>query len=315
LSGAPKRIVSLLPAATEIVAALGFADALVGRSHECDRPANVRDLPVCSESRVDAAAPTDEIHARVELLLAEALSIYRVDADALRRLRPTHVVTQVQCDVCAVSLDGVRDALADWTGSRPALVSLAAARLEDVFDDMERVAEALDARERGRVLVAELRRRIGAIADRARGASARPTVATVEWLAPLMAAGNWMPELVELAGGRNLFGRAGQHSPWLDFDEVRRADPDVVIAFPCGFPLEKVAREAHRLTNLPGFADLTAARFGRVYLADGNRLFNRPGPGLVETVEALSEILRPDLFRFGHESVAWMRLSGWNPRR
>ena len=125
-----------------------------------------------------------------------------------------------------------------------------------------------------------------------------------------MAAGNWMPELVELAGGRNLFGRAGEHSPWLDFDEVRRADPDVVIAFPCGFPLEKVTREAHLLTSLPGFSDLKAARSGCIYLADGNRLFNRPGPGLVETLEALSEILHPDLFRFGHEGVGWIRLSG-----
>lgn len=204
----------------------------------------------------------------------------------------------------------MRDALAEWTGARPSLVSLAAARLEGVLDDMERVAEALGAPERGRDLVAELRRRIGAIAERARAASQRTTVATIEWLAPLMAAGNWMPELVELAGGRNLFGRAGEHSPWLDFENLRRADPDVVIAFPCGFPLEKVAREAHRLTSLPGFSDLTAARSGRVFLADGSRLFNRPGPGLVETLEVLSEILHPDLFRFGHEGVAWRRLSG-----
>jgi iron complex transport system substrate-binding protein len=304
------RIVSLLPAATEIVAALGFADALVGRSHECDFPAEVADLPVCTEPKVDPRGGSDAIHSSVSALLAQTLSVYRVDAERLRDLVPTHVVTQVQCEVCAVSLGDVEAALSGWTGARPRLTPLNPGSLADVFDDMERVAVALDARERGRDLVAELRRRIGAIADRARGAPERPTVATVEWFAPLMAAGNWMPELVELAGGRNLFGRAGEHSPWLDFDEVRRADPDVVIAFPCGFPLEKVTREAHLLTSLPGFSNLKAARSGCVYLADGNRLFNRPGPGLVETLEALSEILHPDLFRFGHEGVGWIRLSG-----
>ncbi|HEX4439306.1 MAG TPA: ABC transporter substrate-binding protein, partial [Thermoanaerobaculia bacterium] len=208
------RIVSLLPSATEIVAALGLEDALVGRSHECDFPAGVAALPVCTEPLIDPGAPSEEIHASVEALLSRALSVYRVDADRLRLLRPTHVVTQVQCEVCAVSLEQVERALAGWTGDpAPGVVPLTAARLEEVYDDVRRVATALGVAERGERLVATMRRRLDDVADATRDVARRPRVATIEWLSPLMSAGNWIPELVAIAGGDSVFGERGRHSP------------------------------------------------------------------------------------------------------
>lgn len=302
------RIVSLLPSATEIVAALGFADALVGRSHECDFPVEVEELPVCTAPKVDPRGDSETIHRSVSALLARTLSVYRVDAARLRALSPTHVVTQVQCEVCAVSLEDVEEALAGWVGRRPALVALNPGCLDDVFGDVERVAAALDAKPRGTRLSAHLRERMGRIAATASGVGQKPRVATVEWLSPLMTAGNWMPELVAMAGGRDVFGEAGRHSAWIEWDAVRAADPDVLVVFPCGFSLERVEGEIGALTERPGWSELSAVRSGRVYLADANQYFNRPGPRLAETLEILAEMLHPARFRFGHEGTAWRRL-------
>ena len=302
------RVVSLLPSATEIVAALGFADALVGRSHECDFPPGVERLPVCTEPKVDPSGSTEQIHRRIEDLLTRSLSVYRVDAGRLRTLSPTHVVTQVQCEVCAVSLADLERALADWSAPRPLLIALAPGDLAGVRSDIERVASCLGAPERGRELVDRLHRRLEAVAQKASENASRPRVATIEWLSPLMSAGNWMPELVEMAGGTNLFGEAGRHSSWFAWEELRAADPDAIVLFPCGFSLARLRREIGLVTRLPGWKALSAVRRGRVFLAEGNQLFNRPGPRLAETLEALAEMLHPELFRFGLEGSAWLRL-------
>ncbi|HEX7251379.1 MAG TPA: cobalamin-binding protein [Thermoanaerobaculia bacterium] len=303
------RILSLLPSATEIVAALGFESRLVGRSHECDFPPGVRRLPVCTAPKIDVSGRSDEIHRDIQRILAMTLSVYRVDAARLRDLSPTHVVTQVQCEVCAVSLGEVEDALEDWSTPKPRLIALSSRDLEDVFRDVERVAEALDAPERGRSLVADLRRRMEVIARRVReGASSCPRVAAIEWLSPLMAAGNWIPEMVAMAGGENLFGETGVHSPWLSWEDLKASDPDVMILLPCGFSLERVRAELGLLSVLPGWETLSAVRTGRVYLADGNQYFNRPGPRLVESLETLGQILHPEVFAGTLEGIAWERL-------
>ncbi|HEY6419362.1 MAG TPA: cobalamin-binding protein [Candidatus Binataceae bacterium] len=302
------RIVTLLPSATEIVCALGFEDQLVGRSHECDYPPAVAKLPALTEPKFKVEGTSAEIDQRVKQIVREALSVYRVDAAKLRELRPDVIVTQSQCEVCAVNMADVEDAVSDWLGTRPTIVSLAPFALSDVFTDMARVAAALGAERRGTELVAGLKRRLGAIAGKSKQAATRPGVACIEWIDPLMAAGNWMPELVEMAGGTNLFGTAGDHSPWLKFDELAAADPDLMLVSPCGFNMTRAAEDLPALTGDPRWRALKAVRGGRVYLADGNQYFNRPGPRIVESLEILAEITHPELFHFGHEGVGWRRV-------
>ncbi|MDQ6892565.1 MAG: ABC transporter substrate-binding protein [Acidobacteriota bacterium] len=306
------RIVSLLPSATEIVCALGFADALVGRSHECDFPPEVQNLPVCTAPRIDASGSSEEIHARVEERLAQAASVYSVDADLLETLAPTHIVTQVHCEVCAVSLADVRRAIrGSATGNgTPALVALGASTIAQVLGDIERVAAALGASPRGAALTSHLKDRMDDIGSAASTSSRLPRVLTIEWLAPLMGAGNWIPEMVETAGGENLVGETGRHSPWLGPGELAAADPDLIAVFPCGFTLERTEAEAGRLAESSGLAGTRAAREGRLLLADGNQFFNRPGPRLVESLEILAEMIRPETFDFKHRGRAW---KPWHP--
>jgi iron complex transport system substrate-binding protein len=159
--------------------------------------------------------------------------------------------------------------------------------------------------ERGAALATRLETRVAAIAERAAAAPDRPRLACIEWIAPLMAAGNWMPELVARAGGVNLFGEAGRHSPWLDWDALRASDPDVVLIAPCGFDIARSRRDYGALEALPGWSALRAVRARRVYIADGNQYFNRPGPRLVESLEILAEILHPAQGRYGHEGAGW----------
>ncbi|HVO14319.1 MAG TPA: cobalamin-binding protein [Alphaproteobacteria bacterium] len=302
-----ERIVSLLPSATEIVAALGCADRLVGRSHECDFPPEVARLPALTASKLDGEGTSCAIDQRLKSIVQEGLAVYRVDGATLRALKPDLIVTQDQCEVCAVSLRDVEAAVCAWTDHDARIVSLAPASLADVWADMQRVAEALGVAERGAALIQQLETRVGAIAARAAAAPDRPRVACIEWIAPLMAAGNWMPELVALAGGVNLFGEAGRHSPWLDWGALRASDPDVVLVAPCGFDIARSRRDLAVLEALPGWSALRAVRAGRVAIADGNQYFNRPGPRLVESLEILAEILHPARCRHGHEGEDWVR--------
>ncbi|HEV7764336.1 MAG TPA: cobalamin-binding protein [Thermoanaerobaculia bacterium] len=302
------RIVSLLPSATEIVCALGYESMLVGRSHECDFPAGIERLPVLTESKIHGARTTHEIHARIGSVLEHDVSVYRVDADLLRDLAPTHIVTQVQCDVCAVSLRDVEAAIADWSGmTAPKIVPLNPGSLDDVFADVARTAAALHDAERGAALVEHMRREMASIAAVASEADDKPRVAMIEWLAPLMTAGNWAPELVALAGGINLLGEAGKHSPWIEWDALVDADPDVIVILPCGFGIPEIECDLHLLTEHPAWPTLRAVERGDVFLADGNQYFNRPGPRLVESLQILAEIVHPDRFHFGFEGQGWKR--------
>lgn len=299
------RIVSLIASATEIVAALGREDALVGRSHECDRPPGVRTLPAVTAPKFPTDGTSYDIDRRVKAILSEALSVYRVDAERLRALEPDVIVTQTQCEVCAVSLGDVEDALAEWTGAKPTIVSLSPDSLADVLEDVRTVAAALGVEDRGEAVVDSIRERMAAVGARAAGLAPRPAIACVEWIEPLMAAGNWMPELVRMAGGESLFGEPGAHSPWLEWDAVIAADPDVVLVSPCGFDLERTRSEMGTMEARPGWRALKAVRTGRVALADGVAWFHRPGPRLAESLEILAEILHPEAFDFGWKGVAW----------
>ncbi len=300
------RIVSLIPSATEIVAALGFADRMVGRSHECDFPAGVGALPPLTQPKLRVEGTSAEVDARVRELIERGLAVYKVDADRLRALDPDLIVTQDQCQVCAASLADVEAATRGWTGRPVRIVSLNPMSLDDVWRDVGEVAAALGVPDAGARLVDGLKRRMDAIAARAAAAPTRPRVATIEWIEPLMSGGNWMPTLVAMAGGENLFGTAGAHSPWLEWEALKAADPDIIVVAPCGLDLARIRADLPALAQRPGWRDLGAVKANRVYLADGNQYFNRPGPRLVESLEILAEMLQPALFGFGHEGHAWL---------
>ena len=297
------RIVSLIASATEIVCALGFEDRLVGRSHECDYPPSVERLPACSEPKIQVNGTSRELDDRVKVVLRDATSVYRVHVDVLERLQPSLIITQTQCEVCAVSLRDVQEAVAGMVSSRPQVVPLEPNSLADVWRDIASVAAALGTPQRGEALVRELQDRFSRIKAPTALLSSRPTIACIEWIDPLMAAGNWVPELVEIAGGTNLFGEAGRHSPWMTWEELVARDPDIIAVMPCGFDIPRTRSEMHVLTDRPGWRELRAVSDGRVFLTDGNQYFNRPGPRLVESAEILAELLHPDVFRFGHGGI------------
>ena len=304
---AQQRIVSLLPSCTGIVCVLGCADRLVGRSHECDFPAEVRRLPICTETALDPARNSAVIDREVKSLLQRGLSLYRVNAGLLRKLRPDLILTQAQCDICAVTENELA-AATPMLDFQPQILSLSPARFADVWTDLGRVAAALGIPDHGKEVIRALKHRVAAVIEKACQQKRKPSVACLEWLDPLMAAGNWVPDLVELAGGENLFGESGRHSPWLEWGAFAKADPEVIVAMPCGFDLARTRLESPALTGRAEWKKLRAVKHGRVYLADGNQFFNRPGPRLVESLEILAEILHPGAIKFGHEGKAWQRL-------
>ena len=302
------RVLSLLPSATETVCALGARAQLVGRSHECDFPREIRSLPAVSTPRFRPDRPSDEIHRDVRALIDAALSTFAVDAEAVRRLTPDVILTQTLCEACAVTPDDLVEAVATWTGTRPEIVALAPIDLADAFTDIRRVAAALRTPEAGEALVSGCATKIARVVATVAARQRTPRVAALEWLDPPMAGGLWMPELIALAGGESPFGTPGERAPPLPLDALVAADPDLVVLAPCGFDLQRTRAEAGPLIGLLSARGLRAAREGQVYALDGNAYFNRPGPRLAESCEILAEILHPDLARFGHRRSGWLNL-------
>lgn len=300
-----RRIVSLIPSATEIVAFLGLTDALMGRSHECDYPEVIQSLPVCTAPKFNPEGTSLEIHDRVTNLLQSALSVYQVKTDVLQELRPTHILTQAQCEVCAVSLPDVEQAVAELVDSHPQIISLQPDTLAEVWADIGRVGEKLGVSAVEGIMALEQRVNACTSHTQPLAATDRPTVACIEWIDPLMAAGNWIPEMVQLAGGSNLFGSSGQHSPWLKWEELIAANPDIIVVMPCGFDLDRTRQEALQLTQHLQWPSLKAVQSGRVYVTDGNQYFNRPGPRLVDSLEILAEIFYPDRIHYGFQGKGW----------
>jgi iron complex transport system substrate-binding protein len=292
------RIVSLLPSATEIVCAVGAEAELVGVSHECDFPASVAGRPVLTRSRVDIHASSRAIDTAVRAVVPDALSIYTVDEEQLGALAPDVIVTQDLCEVCAVSLDDVRAAVARLAKRDDIrIVSLRPTRLEHVLGDVETVAKAIGRDGQGRGVRAVLEGRIAAIAARAEGVAHRPRVVSLEWIDPLMLGGTWMPDLIELAGGVAVGTRAGKPAPTLDVEQLRELRPDVVVVKPCGFAIERTLQERAILQR--SVVEVLRAAGGtspRIYLTDGNAFFNRPGPRLVESLEIMAACVHPEAF-------------------
>jgi iron complex transport system substrate-binding protein len=297
------RIVTTLPSATELVAALDLEP--IGVSHECDYPPGVESLPSVTRSRIDADASSAEIDRQVLETSADGEGVYAVNVDLLDELDPDLIVTQGMCDVCAVDEAVIREAV-DELAADPKILTVDPHTVADVLDDLERINRATGREERAHEVRADLEERIDAI--RARTAdldeSERPSVAIFDWTDPVMIAGHWTAELVAWAGGSYGLAEVGEVSRPREWTEIREHDPDLVVVAPCGFGLDQTAANRTDLTALEGWDDLAAVREGRVWAFDGHHYLNRPGPRLVDTLEALAPIVQPHLFDGPPESVA-----------
>ncbi|MEE2661432.1 MAG: cobalamin-binding protein [Pseudomonadota bacterium] len=301
-------MVSLLPSATEIVCAVGGEKKLVGRSHECDFPSQVRNLPICTKARISSSAKSDKIDRSVKALLSDALSIYEVDVKLLEDIKPDLIVTQDQCEVCAVSKTDLEKTLSQMLSESTTIVTLTANDIAGVWNDIKRTAEAMGLVANGIDIVRGLIKRLDDIKRETNQFRQRPKVACIEWISPLMLAGNWVPELVSAAGGENILEITGTHSPYVNWETFLELDPDIIIAMPCGFNLPRTRVEMSSITTFPEWPRLSAVQSNAVYITDGNQYFNRPGPRIIESAEILAEILCPERFKFGHRGVSWEKL-------
>ena len=302
------RIVSLLPSATEVVAALGMTKHLAGRSHECDYPAEVTEIPVMTRPRINPAKPSRNLHKQVSKLITKALSVFEVDAEALKAAKPDIILTQHQCAACAVSEADLNAALEVWTGRKPLVVSVAPETLEQVWESFGTLADAFDLRWAGNELAERARERVEIISMRGAALDPKPTIACVEWIEQPMIAGNWVPELVTAAGGVPVMAKKGQHSEFTTLAKLAKSDPDAMIFMPCGFDLARTLEEATPFLARPTVAKMRAVRSGKLWAVDGNAYFNRPGPRLITSLEILAEILNPGAFNFSREGTAWATL-------
>ena len=306
------RIVSLLPAATEWVCVFGGQEQLVGRSHECDYPASIQEVPAVTAATYESNGDSAAIDDAVQEQLQAGLSLYEVDLERLRALEPDLIVTQDQCEVCAVSRSELEQQLSDWTGQTPEVVSLQPETLKGVLDDALRLARAMDALERAMEVIANLetglrvlRDQIGV--DRTTNPQSLPSVACIEWLEPLMVAGHWMPDVVEMAGGRPVLGTAGEPTQSVEWSDLREADPDVLALLPCGFTIQETRRDLSYLIQQPDWTELAAVRNDRVAMLDGNAYFNRPGPRLYRAIELLASVLHPESLQPDPPAAEWER--------
>jgi iron complex transport system substrate-binding protein len=321
------RIVSLLSSATEILFGLGLSDQVLAVSHECDYPAAAAKLPRATRSLIDSSQPSQQIDEQVKRLTESGAALYDIDRPLIRELAPDLIVTQAQCDVCAVRYQDVIDFVsAESALAATRVVALNPLSLNDILADVLRVGEAAGALPAAQNYTESLGQRIRRVAVRTgatwKGPSVDcgsdpsiwkdgnsqstpdpmpidpliPRVVCLEWLGPLMAAGNWTPELIALAGGRSCLAESRRHSGYIEWGAVRTVDPQVLLIAPCGFDLTRSCLESRRLVDLPGYRDLVAVRAGRSFVIDGNAYLNRSGPRIVDSLEILAHLIRPDLF-------------------
>ena len=291
-----KRIVSLLPAATEIAATLGLMDQVIGVSHECDFPAEANRRPRVTRCPVHNAGLTSrEMDEWVRRALRENGTIYSIDEPLLRSLRPDVILTQKLCDVCAVGYDTVAR-LAETLSGPPQVVNLEPSSLSDIFGDIQRVAKVCDVSDRANEVITQLSDRIEAVRSRANRIAHRPRCFLMEWVDPPFCSGHWGPELVEIAGGYDPLGRKQQPSVQIEWQQVLDAHPEVIVLALCGYGINRARSDYEILRRFPDFDSLPAARQGQIYLVDANAYFARPGPRIVDSAEILAGILHPEEF-------------------
>ncbi|MFL2995147.1 MAG: cobalamin-binding protein [Candidatus Neomarinimicrobiota bacterium] len=300
-----KRVLSLLSSTTEVVYALGCEDQLVGRSHECDYPPAVMTLPICTKPKFNVDGSSKEVDGQVKSILQNALSVYYINEDLLKELKPDIIFTQSQCEVCAVSEKDVKSVVKNITGINPDIISVEPNSVKDIFKDIKIIAEALNVVDKGADLIDFMKNRIRTL-KKSYDVKSELTVAAIEWIDPLMAAGNWVPELIEMAGGINLFGEAGKHSPWMEYKDLIENDPDNIIIMPCGYNIQKSIIEIDSLIKQKGWKEINAVQNDKVFITDGNQYFNRPGPRIIESLEILIEIFHNDKTDFKHIDSGWI---------
>ncbi|QDT66531.1 ABC transporter substrate-binding protein [Calycomorphotria hydatis] len=283
---ATRRIVSLIPAATEIVCALDLEDQLVGRSHSCDYPPSIAHLPECTSVNIDITASSREIDQQVRD--AGTSSVYQIEQDTLRELQPDVIITQGICELCAAGPSLVHDAV-NSLDKQPRVFALKAERLEEVWNEIDELAEFLDVKEQGAKLTTELRQRTSLPATVL--PDHRPTIAFLDWIDPLMTAGHWVPDVLTAGGAQDVFSAGGSPSRELSWEELIAAQPDMILIAPCGFDIERTMQELPALTDHPRWSELKAVQNDAVFLADGRRLFNRPSCGLADSVEVVRQIV------------------------
>ena len=307
-----KKIVTLIPSATEIVSFLGEKNSIIGCSHECDYPLGLEKIDKLTSPKINVDGTSNEINKQINSLLENSLSVYKVNVQKLKKLNPDYIVTQAHCEVCAVSFSEVEDIVEKYLNKRTKIISLQPNTLKEVFDDFDRVAEELDIyNSKNRNLINLLKKRV----DQIKNLSfyKKPKVACVEWIDPLMVAGNWIPELVSISGGDDIFGNIGKNSHWIKFEEIKKSDPDIIIFMPCGFDINKTNEELKIFFKKnPIWKSLKSFKDENFFVVDGNQFFNRPGPRLIDSIEILLEIIHPSLTDLNYKNKGWIKFDNKN---
>jgi iron complex transport system substrate-binding protein len=300
------RIVSLLPSLTELVCKLGLREHLVGRSHECDYPGGLEHLPAITSPKYHMSEEdrSGSIHQSITKLVQQGLSVYQVDDEVLAEIMPDIILTQDHCEVCAATMGDLTRAVENVLHPDVEIVSVSPTNLEEIFDSFHHTADALGRGEAGEKLVQNIRSRFDKLRAQTNNLPS-PAVVSIEWLDPIMTGGNWVPELIEIAGGKNSLSVAGKHSPWVEWEKIKEADPEVLVILPCGYNMEKTFREIDMLSKKPGWENVNAVKENRVYVLDGNHYFNRSGPRILESAEILAQVFHPDVFEPALESIGW----------
>ena len=299
------RIVSLLPSTTEIICELGLEKQLVARSHECNQSEYIRSLPAITSPEIKPNQSSRIIHCDVQYLVENGLSVYKIDGITLEKLNPDLILTQDHCEVCAASLHDVEKAVQTYCSPHTQVVSVAPDTIEEILGSILTIGGAANVPKIAATLVDDLTIRFDIIRQTMHGLPKKEVI-TIEWLDPLMTGGNWIPELVELAGGESHLAESGKHSPIIEWQQILDTDPEKLFIMPCGYTIEQTKHEMDRLTSKGGWQNLKAVKNDEIFLLDGNRFFNRPGPGIYDSARILGEINHPELFKPLYKNDGWI---------
>ena len=304
----PQQIVSFLPSATEMACALGLSEQLVGITHECDYPPEVKGKPIVVRKALPIETMSQrEIDIAVSQRMEEGRSLYEVDEKLLQQLAPDLILTQDLCQVCAPSGNEVSQAL-NLLGKKPQILWLTPNSLEEIFANMQELGAATGHIKEAKKLITEGRARLQKIEAVTRNLAVRPRVFCMEWLDPVYCSGHWVPEMVRLAGGVDQVSQVGADSVRVPWEEVVEWQPEVLIVTPCGFDLEQTIKQSRQLFTYPGWTALPAVLNDRVYAVDANSYFARPGPRVVDGTELLAHLIHPELFSWNGSNNAYRRL-------